>query len=160
MRSLTNDAELMAALKARLRPDLELVRLENPTLEQQQSTAALMHRAVVVIAPHGGALLNMIYMRHPAGDPSVDPVAMTAVRQGPPQDASAVTGVPVVVELTGLVSGSDYSWSLPCFVYLSNGLGLRHYVVEHPGISYASPFQGNIEKVMEVLDGVGVLRSS
>jgi hypothetical protein len=56
-------------------PGLTLVHIVDPDEEHWQKTADLACRAVALIGPHGGALLNALFMQHRAGTSSALAVA-------------------------------------------------------------------------------------
>ena len=99
-RSIVNQAQLSASIRASLRPGLQLVTVEDPvdSAAARKAIAALAARAVVMLAAHGGALVNLVFL-----DPAVSSVVELNQPMTSPRCVVTAKTVAMLTVLTSIV---------------------------------------------------------
>ena len=159
-RYVTNEGEILAALRTHLHPSLELAVLHSTvdfhSIKRMHMSwvryASALARAKVVIAPHGGALNNLIFAA-----PDADVIEFNEL-PAPVQDANT--------SLAAAAAGQHLPQTSPtrqCFLnahWAKGGTG-RFYVVP-PSRRTADFYEGSmrvaVRDVLEVLRRTGALR--
>lgn len=163
-RSVRNEGELVAAMRAALRPHLELVVVEDPDPEEEEvgteNLARLAFRAQAIVGPHGGALQNMVHLRLPGtygvANWTSDALVGDTAGMGPGDP------IPAVVELGAgltLEAGAQFSHTPLCFVHMAAALGLRHWMVGHSDLGQRGGFDANITATLHALHALGLTAS-